>query len=163
MILVTLGTQDKPFTRLIQAVEKQIELGNIQDEVIVQSGCTQYKSDKMKIIDYLTIEEFQKLMKSADILITHGGVASIIEGLKNNKKVIAVARKQEYGEHVNNHQEQIIENFESQGYILGLKKLDELNKVLEEAKQFETKQYESNNQIFINKIKDEIELLINEE
>jgi len=163
MILVTLGTQDKPFTRLIQAVEKQIELGNIQDEVIVQSGCTQYKSDKMKIIDYLTIEEFQKLMKSADILITHGGVASIIEGLKNNKKVIAVARKQEYGEHVNNHQEQIIENFESQGYILGLKKLDELNKVLEEAKQLETKQYEINNQIFINKIKDEIELLINEE
>ena len=31
MILVTLGTQDKEFPRLIQAVEKKIELGKIKN------------------------------------------------------------------------------------------------------------------------------------
>ena len=34
MILVTLGTQDKPFVRLLEAVEKQIENGTIQEKVI---------------------------------------------------------------------------------------------------------------------------------
>ena len=78
MILVTLGTQDKPFARLLEAVEKQINLGHIKDEVIVQAGSTKFKSDKMKIFDYLAIDEFNKLMNDADIIITHGGVGTII-------------------------------------------------------------------------------------
>ena len=44
MILVTLGTQDKNFTRLLDAVQKQIDNGNIKEEVIVQAGCTKYDS-----------------------------------------------------------------------------------------------------------------------
>ena len=69
MILVTLGTQDKPFERLIKGVEKQIELGNIKDEVIVQAGCTKYKSNKMKILKYITINDFNKLLEDADFII----------------------------------------------------------------------------------------------
>ena len=34
MILVTLGTQDKSFKRLLEAIDKQISLGNINDEII---------------------------------------------------------------------------------------------------------------------------------
>ena len=72
MIFVTLGTQDKPFKRLIKAVEKQIELGNIKEHVIVQSGCTKYKSkqESMKIIDYMPIEEFNKYLEDARIIIS---------------------------------------------------------------------------------------------
>ena len=40
MILVTLGTQDKSFKRLLDAIQKQIDLGYIKDKVIVQAGCT---------------------------------------------------------------------------------------------------------------------------
>ena len=31
MILVTLGTQDKEFTRLLKAIDKEIEKGNIKE------------------------------------------------------------------------------------------------------------------------------------
>ena len=51
MIFVTLGTNDKSFKRLLDAFEKEIELGNIKDKVIVQSGFTKYNSKKMKVID----------------------------------------------------------------------------------------------------------------
>ena len=88
MILVTLGTQDKPFTRLLDAVLREIEKGNIKDEVIVQAGCTKYETDKMKIFDLISMEDFDTLMKKCDLLITHGGVGSIITGLKCNKRVI---------------------------------------------------------------------------
>lgn len=160
MILVTLGTQDKEFPRLIQAVEKQIELGNIKDEVIVQAGSTKYESDKMKIVDYIPIKEFSSLLEQADFIITHAGVGSIIEGLKNNKKVIVVARKKEYGEHVNNHQEQILENFGEQGYIIPVYNLEDLSEALEKVETFKLKDFKGNNINFLNKLEQEIEKLL---
>ena len=48
MIFVTLGTQDKGFPRLLDAIEKQIKKGNIKEKVIVQAGLTEYKSKNMK-------------------------------------------------------------------------------------------------------------------
>lgn len=162
MILVTLGTQDKPFKRLIEAVEKQIELGNIKDEVIVQSGCTKYESDKMKIFDYISAIEFENLYNIADIIITHAGVGNIIMGLKKNKKMIVAARLEEYGEHVNNHQLQILNNFSNEGYILPLNDFDKLNELLEKIKNFVPNKYVSNNSNFLNNLEGIIEELINQ-
>lgn len=157
MILVTLGTQDKKFYRLLDAVQKQIDNNIIKDKVIVQAGISaDYKSDDMEIFDLIPINEFDKLISECDLLITHGGVGSIIAGLKHNKKVIAAARLKEYGEHTNNHQCQIIENFSKEKYILALTDFDNLNEVLEESKIFVPKKYKSNTKNFIELIKKEI-------
>ncbi|UKI27648.1 MAG: hypothetical protein L6V91_03385 [Bacilli bacterium] len=43
MILITLGTQDKQFTRLLESVQKEIDKGNIKDEVVVQAGHTKFE------------------------------------------------------------------------------------------------------------------------
>mgnify|MGYP002867149211 CR=1 FL=1 len=104
MIFVTLGTQDKSFKRLLDALEQAIESGIIKEEVIVQAGFTKYTSPTMKIFDLIDREDFNKYIEKCDLLITHGGVGSIITGLKNNKKVIAIARLAKYKEHVNDHQ-----------------------------------------------------------
>ena len=152
MILVTLGTQDKPFTRLLDAVLREIEKGNIKDEVIVQAGCTNYETDKMKIFDLIPMEEFDTLMKKCDLLITHGGVGSIITGLKCNKKVIAVPRLAKYGEHVNDHQKQIIEKFSANGNIIGIEHLDDLGEALKKVKKFKPKKYKSNTNNMISLI-----------
>ena len=42
MILVTLGTQDKEFKRLLESIDKEINNGTITDKVVVQAGCTKY-------------------------------------------------------------------------------------------------------------------------
>ncbi len=160
MILVTLGTQDKPFERLIKAVEEQIELKNIKDEVIVQAGCTKYETDKMKIIDYMPIKEFSSLLEKADFIITHAGVGSIIEGLKQGKKMIVVARKKEYGEHVNNHQEQILENFGSNGYIIPVYDTKKIEEALKKVEKFTPKEFKGNNNNFINMLENKINELL---
>lgn len=144
MILVALGTQDKPFTRLLDQVQKEIDNGNIKDKVVVQAGCTKYESEDMEIFDLIPMDEFDKLMSECDLLITHGGVGSIVSGLNKNKKVIAVARLSKYGEHVNDHQEQIINNFDKKGYIIGLKDVSDLGKALKKVKDFKPNKYESN-------------------
>lgn len=158
MILVTLGTQDKKFYRLLDAIQKQIDNKKIKEPVVVQAGySSDYKSKNMEIFDLIPVDEFDKLIRECDILITHGGVGSIISGLKNNKKVIAAVRLSKYGEHVNDHQKQIVDNFVKMGYILSLDNFDELDKVLKKAKTFKPKKYKSNKNKFIKIIKKEIE------
>lgn len=157
MILVTLGTQDKKFYRLLEAIEKQLETGNIKDRVVVQAGCSSnFKSKKMEIFDLIPMDEFDNLIKKCDILITHGGVGSIITGLKNNKKVIAAARLKKYGEHTNDHQLQIIDTFSNEGFIMNLRDFDELDITLKEIQNFKPRKYKSNTKSFIKLLEEEI-------
>ena len=144
MILITLGTQDKQFTRLLNVVQEQIDKGNIKDKVIVQAGHTKYNSKDMEIVDLIDREKFSDLIKDCDLLITHGGVGSIITGLQNNKKVIVAPRLSKYDEHMNDHQIQITENFSKVGYILPLYENDDLEKVLENVKTFKSRKFKSN-------------------
>ena len=157
MILVTLGTQDKSFKRLLDSVQKQIDNGKIKDKVVVQAGCTKYNSNDMEIFDLIDRDKFSELIKECDLLITHGGVGSIITGLKNGKTVIAAARLAKYKEHTNDHQLQIINNFEESGYILALEDFDKLDKVIDKAKKFKPKKYKSNTSNMIKLVKDYID------
>ena len=154
MILITLGTQDKKFYRLLEAVQKQIDNKIIKDRVVVQAGCSSdFKSKDMEIFDLISMDDFDKLINECEILITHGGVGSIITGLKNNKKVIAAARLEKYGEHTNDHQIQIIDNFSDSGYILKLDDFDKLGELLQNIEKFKPKQYKSNTKKFIKLVK----------
>ena len=100
MIFVTLGTQDKNFDRLLKAIDAEIEKGNIKEKVVVQAGITNYKSDNMEMFDLISKDDFESLMGECDLLITHGGVGSILTGLSHGKKVIAASRLAKYKEHV---------------------------------------------------------------
>jgi UDP-N-acetylglucosamine transferase subunit ALG13 len=157
MILVTLGTQDKPFERLLNAIQKQIDNGNIKDRVVVQAGCTKFNSGNMEIFDLIDREKFSSLISECDLLITHGGVGSIINGLKNNKKVIACPRLEKYGEHTNDHQLQIIEKFSDTELILPLYDFDTLGEVIEKSKTFEPKKYVSNTANMVSLIENYID------
>lgn len=99
MIFVTLGTQDKGFPRLLEAIEEAIENKYIKEKVIVQAGYTEFESNNMEIYKLLPMDKFDDYMKKCDLLITHAGVGSIMSGLKFNKKIIAAPRLEKYGEH----------------------------------------------------------------
>lgn len=157
MIFVTVGTQDVPFDRLISAVEKQIKKGNIKEEVIVQSGCSKYTSSKMKIINYMTPKEFESTLKKASIVISHGGVGTIIDALNKNKVIIACPRLSKYKEHTNDHQLEIINKFSNMGYLIPLKDPNKLETALQEAKIFRPKKYTSNTENMINLIENFID------
>lgn len=144
MILITLGTQDKEFKRLLDMVQKEIDNGNIKDKVVVQAGHTKYESSDMEIFDLIDREKFSNLIEECDILITHGGVGSIITGLQKNKKVIVSPRLAKYNEHMNDHQMQITENFSKKGYILPLYENDDLGKVLKKVEKFKPNKFKSN-------------------
>ncbi len=157
MILVTLGTQDKPFERLLKAIESQIKKGTITDSVVVQSGFTKYESSYMEIFDLMPMTTFDTLLAEADLIITHGGVGSILGAIRKGKKVIAIPRLAKYHEHTNDHQKQIVEEFVKKGYILTCHNLSKIDETIREAADFVPKKYKSDNLNMIQIIEDYIE------
>ena len=157
MILVTLGTQNNSFHRLLEEVQKNIDNGNIKEEVIVQNGYTKFDSKQMKLIKEIPQDEFNKLIDQANLVITHGGVGSIITAITKGKKVIAIPRLKKYNEHVNDHQIEIIDSFNEKGYIIGIHSVEELGKALEEAENFKPQKYVKNTGNILKLVEDIID------
>lgn len=150
MILVTLGTQDQKFYRLLD----YIEMSHINDRIVVQAGgSNDYKSKKMEIFKFIDYDEMNKLIDEADVIITHGGTGSILTPLKKGKKVIACARLEKFQEHINDHQKEIVTLFKNEGYILELNEQNKLDDLMKEMKKFKVKKYVSNTDNFISGLK----------
>lgn len=159
MILVLLGTQDKPFNRLLDAISKAKKDKIIKDKVIAQIGCTTFHDKNINTFDFKSKEEIEKLIEDARIVITHAGVGTITECLQKDKKVIVVPRLKKYGEHTNDHQMQITKEFAMKNYVLPLYDTKNLSKTLDKIKTFKPVKYESNTENFKKQIKKYIEEL----
>ncbi|ELK44182.1 glycosyltransferase [Halobacillus sp. BAB-2008] len=129
MIFVSLGTQRFRFDRLIHKLDNLCELGVVREKVIVQSGGYHYKvsSENFVFKDFLSIEEMQKFIQSSEVTILHGGTGSIITCLKGKKKPIVVPRLKKYGEHIDDHQQEIAQLFNSKELIEVVNDMEELN------------------------------------
>lgn len=154
MIFVTLGTQDQKMYRLLDLLESS----KIKDEIIVQAGgSSDYSSKKMKIQAFYSMKEIDELIKQADLIICHGGAGSLISALKANKKVLAMPRLKKYGEHIDDHQVEIVSSFEDQGYIKIIHENDNIDQLVKSMDKFVPKPFVSNQHNFIDKLKKEIE------
>lgn len=156
MILVILGTQDKPFERILKQIEKEKINGNIKDKIIAQIGCTNFHSDYIETFDFIPEEELNKYIEKANLVISHGGVGTIIGCLDKEKRVIVIPRLKKYKEHTNDHQLQIVKEFERNEYIIPLYNEKKLMDAIEKSKKFKVKKYESNQERFANNLKNYI-------
>jgi len=157
MILVLLGTQNNSFIRLVEAIQKNVNNNVIKHEVIIQAGFTKFESDNIKVFKLIDKNELSKLQDRADIIITHGGVGSIISSLKKGKKVIVAPRLKKYGEHVNNHQLQIARRFEQEGYVKTVINMKNLGKIINSMEKFIPQKYESDESNIISIVENYID------
>lgn len=159
MIFVALGTQKFQFNRLLQMIDQLLGEGKIDETVFTQIGNSDYKPQNYKYALFLDKNEFEERIRNCDVLITHSGVATIITGLKNNKKVIVVPRLSKYGEHVDNHQVQIARSFSKQNYVMMYEESNELDLLIKEAKAHEFAKYISHRQQIVKTIRTYIKSL----
>lgn len=108
MIFVTVGTHEQQFNRLVQEIDKLIESGVIKEEVVIQTGYSDYEPRNCVWKKVFPYDEMQKYIERADIVITHGGPSSFIMPLQMQKTPIVVPRQKQFGEHVNDHQMEFV-------------------------------------------------------
>ena len=144
MIFITLGSQKFQFNRLLRAVDKLIADGAIEGEVFAQKGYSDYEPINYNFKQFLDRDDFAKITAKADIVITHGGTGAIIGAIKKGKKVIAVPRREKYGEHVDDHQLQVVKQFVQMNLICECRDCDKLGEVLKFVKETQLNSYSSN-------------------
>lgn len=149
VIFVTVGSQKFQFNRLLKAVDEL----RTDEAVFAQTGYSDYQPQNYKYKDFLDRSEYADAIKKADIVITHGGTGAIIGAVKQGKKVIAVPRLAKYGEHVDDHQIQLVQQFDELNLIYACIDSD-LQKALEIVKKTVYQPYQSNTDSIIKNLEE---------
>lgn len=157
MIFITLGSQKFQFNRLLEDVDEMLEKHTFSEPFFAQTGYSTYVPKNYNYKAFLDRDEFRRLLVKSDFVLTHGGTGAIVTALKAKKRVIAAPRLLKYGEHVDNHQCQIIGEFNMMGFITPYYEKDDLYKVINKAAKKEILVYRSNTEHYIKNISKFIE------
>lgn len=157
MIFVTLGSQKFQFNRLLIAIDTLIEASVITDKVFAQIGYSDYRPKNYQYVEFLDRDKFNEAIGACDIFITHGGTGAIINAVKRGKRVIAVPRLKKYGEHVDDHQIQLLKQFEDMKMIEACYDLSDLGEKYKIVQQIKISPYVSNTERIIESIRNFIE------
>ena len=115
MILVTLGTHDHPFARLLERVGQLTD----EHELVIQHGHTPARPGlPARWIRFAGYDEMRELMRSATAVVSHAGVGTILTALSVGQTPVVVPRLRRYGEHVDDHQLQIARELERSGHVV---------------------------------------------
>ena len=113
---VSVGNLKKPFVRLLQAVSDNV--GVLPGRIVVQHGHTPFDDPNCEAVPFLRMEEFQQRVADATLVILHGGAGSIITALQAGKRPVVMARRAGLGEHVDDHQLELVRELGAAGRIL---------------------------------------------
>ena len=100
MIFVTVGTNETPFDRLVEAAAALPG----EEERLIQYGSSQVARGRGDWRDYLAFDEMESAMREARVVVTHAGVGSILLALKCGRHPIVMPRLGALGEAVDDHQ-----------------------------------------------------------
>jgi len=140
-IFITVGISSFGFERLLKEVDKLIDLRIITQKVIAQTGKSKYKPKNYETIDFLSADKLLELMSKSSVVITHGGVGSIISALALGEPTIVVPRYKKFNECVDNHQLEITRELEKEGVILPVYDITHLPEALRKAEKFKPKNF----------------------
>lgn len=149
MIFVIIGTQDIQFNRLLQAVDRLVENAVIKDTVFAQTGYSDYQPQHYAYEPFMSMDQFARKIDDASLIISHGGAGTIVSAVKQGKIVIGVPRLSKYGEHVDDHQVELVDLFADKGYILTVREVDDLAATIAKAASFKAQPYISGNENII--------------
>lgn len=130
MIFVCTGTQVYQFNRLLKELDRLVNESKIDDEIFAQIGASDYKPRYFAYKEFLSKDEFLEFQDRATLIISHGGTGALIGASKKGKNVIAVPRLGRYGEHVDDHQLQIVSVLEKEGYVRAVYDIEKLEETI---------------------------------
>lgn len=120
MVFVTVGNALQSFHRLLEAIDRLAAGGFFgeRETVLIQSGNNaDFHSSHCEVRPFMSMDEFNEKMQSASLIICHGGCTQL-QAIWLGKVPVVMPRREKYGEHVNDHQVQLVEALAAQGKIV---------------------------------------------
>jgi UDP-N-acetylglucosamine transferase subunit ALG13 len=124
-VLVTVGTNEAPFDRLVAAAARLTG-----ESVLVQHGPSTLRPHGVRCVDYLPFDAFDALVSSARVVVTHAGIGSVAAALAHGRRPVVVPRLRRMGEAVDDHQVSFARRLERAGLVTVVDDLDQLPEVV---------------------------------
>ena len=134
MSFVCVGSRDYQFNRLLKALDELVAEGKLTDEIVAQTGLSEYEPKYYTWHRYLDQDVFKDYQRRADLIISHGGTGALVGALKMGKQVIAVPRLAQFGEHIDEHQTQVCGALAGEGYLRQVLDMKDLGDVIAACK-----------------------------
>ena len=128
MILVLTGTHQQQFNRLLEAVDALA-----LPDVIAQTGHSTFQP-RGTCHQSLPFEDVQRLLREADIVICHAGTGTVMSALAAGKCPVVAPRFVQFGEHVDNHQIELVAALAENDLIIPWLPGNDLAAALEQAR-----------------------------
>jgi beta-1,4-N-acetylglucosaminyltransferase len=113
LILVTVGTHNQGFDRLVQPMDElAAELG---EQVVIQRGSSTYEPQYAEHFQWTTSQRMEQLTQDARIVVTHAAAGAIILALRYGKPLLVVPRLRRFDEHTDDHQRQLAMALDAEG------------------------------------------------
>jgi beta-1,4-N-acetylglucosaminyltransferase len=136
VIFVTVGSMF-PYDRLIRAMDEIAGNDlNLRSELFAQIGEGSYVPLYMKYVRFLDKIEFGLKLRQCRAVVSHAGIGTIAECLATGLPMLALPRKEIFGEHVNDHQLATAQKFFDLKHILLAKEAEDLQVMLPKLEGF---------------------------
>jgi UDP-N-acetylglucosamine transferase subunit ALG13 len=129
VIFVTVGTHEQPMQRLMAAIALLPRLLPDHGRYVVQHGYST-PPDQWEAHAFLAPAALSALMMESDIIVCHGGPATIAEARALGKIPVVVPRSRRYGEHVDDHQVAYARRLAREGEIILVEETGQLADVI---------------------------------
>jgi UDP-N-acetylglucosamine transferase subunit ALG13 len=106
---------------------------------VAQIGYSDYRPRNYEYFRFASWDYILKLNKKASLIITHGGAGNLIVASHFRKPIVAVPRMRRYGEHVNDHQLQLVRELEKQKRVVAVYKISDLGPAIAKAKRLKSR------------------------
>jgi len=114
-ILVSLGTDEHPFERALDLVADL----RPTHRLTIQHGHTPPRDwAEAAWLDFVPFEALRDLMSDADAVVCHAGVGTIMTALSFGRRPVVIPRRAANGEHVDDHQLQIVAKLSERGFVV---------------------------------------------
>ncbi len=128
MILVSVGTNEARFDRLLRAVAEL----SLEEELLIQHGhSARLDCQNAQLVDFLPFEGMVEAIRAARVVVTHAGVGSVMVALANGKLPVVVPRRKAFAEAVDDHQLQLGRRFALAGLVVLVEELEGLATALQ--------------------------------
>jgi UDP-N-acetylglucosamine transferase subunit ALG13 len=129
MILLSVGTNEQPFDRLVACGAGLVG----REPVVVQHGSSALRPAGADCRGFVSFEEMEALIASARAVVCHAGVGSVGVALRLGKRPIVMARRRQLGEAVDDHQVPFARRLAEAGLAVVVGDADELERAVAEA------------------------------
>lgn len=118
--VAVMGTHPAPFQRLVSMVVEAARTAIVPQPVFIQRGPAAAPPAPVESCGYLAPAEVEERVANASVVICHAGLGAIAGALQAGRRPLVLARTVHQGEHVDDHQREILDELGALGIVVPL-------------------------------------------